>query len=153
MKYLVKLLGVTLIAIGGYYVYKTGYHLIYYELTTGLEAGTFGYPRPYWEITLEFIFWLTIIAGGIGFYSHNKTGIKFGIYSLIIPIFLSTLSLLVVVSKKLDYSTTMMVNAEKREMSVLEQWEYIYLEPIKLAFLLFLLVFIVWKMNKYLKTV
>jgi hypothetical protein len=46
---------------------------------------------------IEFGFWLTIITGGIGFFRNKKIGIRSGIYSLILPIFLSVLFLSLVV--------------------------------------------------------
>ncbi|GMQ29018.1 MULTISPECIES: hypothetical protein [Cyclobacteriaceae] len=140
MKKVIQLIGVIFLLIGGYFAVKAGYHLLNYELTWGLNQGTFGYARPYWEIVVEFLFWLTVIIGGLGFLTSKKLGLKIGSYSLILPILTSSVFLIISISKKLDYSNILMVNNESRKMSLREQWEYIYSEPIYFAVLVLALI-------------
>ena len=151
MKLIKIFFGSTLVIIGGYYAYKSGYHLINYDQTYGLESGTFGYGRPYWEITIEFLFWLTVVIGGIGFLWLKRIGLIIGMYSLILPTLVSITFLIAEISRKMNYSTTMMVNAEQREMTLGEQLNYIYSEPVFLAILTLLLIAIFWKTMKQLK--
>ena len=63
MKKVIQLIGVIFLFVGGYFAVKAGYHLLNYGLTWGLNLGTFGYARPYWEIVVEFLFWFTVIIG------------------------------------------------------------------------------------------
>ncbi|PZX56097.1 hypothetical protein LV84_02465 [Algoriphagus ratkowskyi] len=148
MKKVIQLIGVIFLLIGGYFAVKTGYHLLNYELTGGLNPETFGYARPYWEIVVEFLFWLTVIIGGLGFLTSKKLGLKIGRYSLIVPILTSLVFLVISVYKRLDYSNSLMVNNENRKMSLIEQWEYIYSEPIYFAGIVMAL-FIIMIMSKH----
>lgn len=150
MKSVFRLIGAALVMIGGYYAYKAGYHLIYYDVTFGLDPGTFGYGRPYWEITIEFVFWLTVITGGIGFLTSERIGLRVGQYSLFLPILASTVLLIAMLSKKLGYSTTMLVNTEPRKMTFGEQWKFIYSEPVYFIILTFALIAVFWLTTKQL---
>lgn len=100
MKKVIQLIGVIFLLIGGYFAVKAGYNLFNYELTWGLNHGTFGYARPYWQIVVEFLFWLTVIIGGLGFLTSKKLGLKTGSYSLILPILTSLVFLIISISKK-----------------------------------------------------
>jgi hypothetical protein len=135
MKTLIRLIGVVFLITGGYYAFYSGFHLVNYDITLGLEYGTFGYGRPYWQIIVEFFFWISILTGGLGLFVSNKSGIKIGLYSLFLPIFASTILLIDELSKKLKYSTKISSNTESREMTISEQWEFIYSEIIFLVFL------------------
>ncbi|MBU2914858.1 hypothetical protein [Reichenbachiella agariperforans] len=153
MKVILRLIGVTFIAIGIYYGYKSGYHLVNYGITSGLEPGTFSQGRPYWEIVVEFVLWLAVISTGVGLINSTRIGLKTAIYSLILPTLIAGLFFVAELSKKSNYSTTMMVNTERREMNLVEQWKYIYSEPTYLAILTIVLIAIFLLTNKQLKLV
>ena len=140
MKKVIQLIGVIFLFVGGYFAVKAGYHLLNYELTWGLNRGAFGYVRPYWEVVVEFLFWLPVTIGGLGLLTSKKLGLKIGSYSLILPILTSLVFLISRISKKLDYSNILMVNNESRKMSFREQWEYIYSEPIYFAVMVLALI-------------
>lgn len=129
MRILVRLIGGVLIIVSCYFLNKTGYHLVNYELTGGLEPMTFGYGRSYREIVAEFIFWLTLAIGGVALSSLRSFGLKIGFYSLLIPSVVCLLHLIASISRKSNYSTTLVVNTEGRKMTLAEQWKYIYSEP------------------------
>lgn len=103
MKKVIQLTGVIFLFVGGYLAFKAGYHLLNYKLTWGINRGTFGYARPYWEIVVEFLFWLTVVIGGLGFLTSKKLGLKIGSYSIILPILTSLVFLISRISKKLEY--------------------------------------------------
>ncbi|MEH0153061.1 hypothetical protein V6R21_02885 [Limibacter armeniacum] len=151
MKAIIRLFGVTQVMIGGYYVYKTGFHLINYNQTFGLEPGTFGYGRPFWEVAIEFLFWLTVTSGGIGLLQFNKIGLKIGLYSLVLPTLVSITFLIAELYSKRNYSSTIIVNTQRRDMTLFEQWNYIYSEPVLLITLTLACLVIFWLTMKQLK--
>ena len=151
MKIILRLIGITFIVIGIYYSYNSGYHLANYDTTSGLEPGAFSQSRSYWEIVVEFILWLTVISTGVGLIISTRIGLKTAIYSLICPTLIAGTFFIAELSKKSNYSTTMMVNTERREMNLSEQWKYIYSEPTYLAVLTIALITIYLLIKKQLK--
>ncbi len=153
MKIILKLIGAVFVILGVYYGYRSAYHLVNYDITSGLEPGVFGHGRPYWKILIEFILWLLVILTGTGLIKTTKFGLKIALHAIVFPTIIAGVFFVAELSKKSNYSTTFLVNSERREMDVSEQWKYIYSEPTYLATLAIALIATFWLTNRQLKLV
>lgn len=151
MTLLLKLIGLIFLAVGGYYLYRVGFYLINYDLTLGIDPAKGGHGRPYWEVLAEFIFWLTLAIGGLGIYRSKGIGLRFGLFSVVTATVVILLHLIVAISSKSKYSKILIVNKEERVMTAMDQWNYIYKEPVSLAVLTvvaFLVIVLLWRQIK-----
>jgi hypothetical protein len=146
-----KIIGILIILISSYWVLKTGYHLINYENTGGLDNNVLGNPKKYSEIVLTFLFWLLQIIGGIGILIINKNGLKTGLISILTAGIFALIYSVFITSEKLNYSSKISVNGIEKEMLISEKWNFIYSEPISIISLTIILLFITFLIIKRLR--
>ncbi|AHM59224.1 hypothetical protein D770_04785 [Flammeovirgaceae bacterium 311] len=146
--FLYRSIGIMMMLVSSVHLWDSAYHFFNYENTGGLDEGKFGYGRPFYQVTAVFLFWLLTFIGGIGVYTNRFTGLLIGIFPLVIGFLGSLLYLVVLSSRHLQYSATMVVNDVETEMTSTEQWLYIYKDPLLwlcLTISLLLLVRLVYK--------
>ncbi len=113
-----KIIGILIILISSYWILKTGYHLINYEITRGLDKNVMGNPKNYSEIVLTFSFWLLQVIGGIGILRINKIGLKTGLISVSTAGIFAFIYSVFIISQKLNYSSKISVNGIEKEMLI-----------------------------------
>ncbi|KXX69459.1 hypothetical protein AVL50_19095 [Flammeovirga sp. SJP92] len=133
-------IGISILVISLYWITNSGYHLIYYDETLGYNQPTFGHGIPYYQIVLKFLFWLIMFFSGIGLIKSNNIGLLFGQIGISIAGIICFIYVLLLTFKHSSYSTTMVVNSMKSEMTFLEKWEFIYSQPVKYWTLLGLII-------------
>ena len=148
-----KIIGILIILISSYWILKTGYHLINYESTGGLDKNVMGNPKNYSEIILIFIFWLLQIVGGIGILRINKIGLKSGLISVLTAGIFAFIYSVFITSQKLNYSSKISVNGIEKEMLISEKWNFIYSEPISIISLTIILFYITFLIIKRLRII
>ncbi|RDC65587.1 hypothetical protein AHMF7616_04217 [Adhaeribacter pallidiroseus] len=142
------------IAISSYFLFKSGYHILFYNQTWGLANNTFSHPRPFLEVVTVFAFWLLLIMGGVGIITGKRRGLFFGLLATGAALILSLSYLFVVVGKVRTYSRSIMINNTEREMTNQEVWNYIYADLfffICLTLMVIATIVIIVKRRKYLE--
>ncbi|MBD1397587.1 hypothetical protein H9Q13_10450 [Pontibacter sp. JH31] len=148
------LTGVMVIAVSSYFLFKSGYHVLFYNQTWGLDKNTFSYPRPFLEVVTDFAFWLLLFMGGIGIITGKKKGLLLGLLATGAALIPSLAYVLVAAGKVRTYSRSIMVNSTEREMTNLEKWNYIYADlffSICLTLMVIATIVIIVKRRKYLE--
>ncbi|OHX63781.1 hypothetical protein NH26_24935 [Flammeovirga pacifica] len=134
------IIGILILVISLYWITNSGYHLIYYDETLGYNQPTFGHGIPYYQIVLKFFFWLIMIFSGIGLIKSNKIGLIIGQIGISISGTICFIYVFLLTFRHINYSTNMVVNSMKHEMTFLEKWELIYSQPVKYWTLLGLII-------------
>jgi hypothetical protein len=134
-KYAIRLIGILFGIISLYWLFKIGYHVIFYKSTGGLDNNTFGYPKDYWEVLTPFVFWLIIFIGGLGIVKTNKTGLIIGLIATMLSGILSLICSIFISIHKSGTLTNIIVNGEARNMTFSEKWNLIYSEPLQYIFI------------------
>jgi hypothetical protein len=100
--------------------------VFWYAQTLGLEANTFGNPRPYSQVLLVFAFWLLMSLAGLGIALNHKKGLGLELIGLGVA-WLPVLSFLFFsFSKVIHTSRSLEVNGLPRQMTASESWYYLY---------------------------
>ena len=143
-----RILGLIIILISTFWLIKSGYHLIFYSQSGGLEKGQFSYPKDFWEVFIAFLFWIIMLIGGIGISKNHRFGLKIGLFSLLIGFLISMIYTIFIGTHRLKYVTTITNGEITREMTFKEKWNIIYSKPIGYALItLSLLVIMIFIYN------
>lgn len=111
------LVGVMIIAVSSYFLLKSGYQVLFYNETWGLDKYTFGYPRPYLEVVTVFLFWLLLFVGGIGMSTGKRKGLFLGLLAACVALIPSLVYVLIAAGKVRTYSRSILINNTEREMT------------------------------------
>lgn len=123
---IITVLGVLIALLSSYYLYKSGYHVLFYEETGGKDVLTFHFTRSFSEVVVEFVFWIIILLGGVGISTDRRNGLLLGLIATGTALIPSLAYVLVAASKAKNYSRNIGINDGQREMTHLEKWNYIY---------------------------
>ncbi len=148
------LTGVLVITVSSYFLFKSGYHVLFYSETWGLDTYTFGYPRPYLEVVTVFLFWLLLFVGGIGISTGKRKGLFLGLLATCVALIPSLVYVVIAAGKVRTYSRSILINDTEREMTNQEKWDYIYADlffSICLTLLIIVTIVIIVKRRKYLE--
>ncbi|WP_187261783.1 hypothetical protein [Pontibacter beigongshangensis] len=152
--YIIKALGVLIALLSSYYLFKSGYHVLFYKETGGKDVFVFHFTRSFTEVVIAFIFWIIILIGGLGIYTDRRNGLFLGLLATCVALIPSLAFVLIAAGKVRTYSRSILINNAEREMTNLEKWDYIYADfffSICLTLLVVATIVIIVKRRKYLE--
>lgn len=151
---IITVLGILIALLSSYYLYKSGYHVLFYDKTGGKDLFSFHFTRSFSEVVVEFVFWIIILLGGVGISTDSRIGLLLGLLATGAALIPSLAYVLVAAGKVKSYSRNIGINDVQREMTHLEKWDYIYsglFFSICLTLAVIAIIVCIVKRRKYLK--
>ena len=151
---IIKVLGVLIALLSSYYLYKSGYHVLFYKETGGKDVFVYHFTRSFTEVVIEFIFWIIILIGGLGISTDSRKGLFLGLLAKCVALIPSLAYVIIAAGRVRPYSRSILINNTERDMTNLEKWNYIYSDfffSICLTLLVVSTIVIIVKRRKYLE--